>query len=93
MRGHKHHEEEDDEPKAPTWPAVRDLFAQLIARCSDWEEAQIIALPVDMAAHFHQAYPEANLCMEDLRLALHDLNIPYERNEHNDKFYYLANWR
>ena len=53
----------------------------------------IMATPAQMALHFHQAYPEVGLTMEDLRLALHDLNIPYERNEYNDKFYYLANWK
>lgn len=85
-------DDEDDEP-VPTWPAIRDLYSQLIEKAKDWETADIIAEPVEMAAHLVQAYPEVNLSMEDLRLALHDLNIGFERNEFNNKFYYLANWK
>ena len=85
-------QDNDDDVPAPTWPAVRDLLQQLIMP-AQWENAMIMATPAQMALHFHQAYPEVGLTMEDLRLALHDLNIPYERNEYNDKFYYLANWK
>lgn len=75
-----------------TWLAVRDLFSQLIRPAKGWEDADIIAEPAEMAQRFRQAYPEKKLFLEDMRLALHDLNISFERNEHNDKFYYLASY-
>lgn len=94
MRRH-YDDDEDDEPKEikPTWPAIRDLFEQLIKPAKDWEHAQIIADSSEMAGHFMRSYPDTLLLFTDMRLALHDLNIPYERNEHNNKFYYLADWR
>jgi len=94
MRKH-YDDDDDDEPKEikPTWPAIRDLFEQLIRPAKDWQEAEIIADNSEMAACFISSYPDVMLLFDDMRLALHDLKIPYERNEHNNKFYYLANWR
>jgi hypothetical protein len=91
----KKYEEDDEEfeQKDPSWWAVKDLFEELIVKAKGWEDAQIFAEPLDMAGYFRQAYPEVRLTMEDLRLALHDLNVPFERNEHNAKFYYLAKWK
>lgn len=93
MKKRKYPFDDDDEPVEPTWPAVRDLFSGLIVPAKDWLDAELIAEPREMAGHFIAAYPEAAITMEDLRLALHDLRIPFERNEHNSKFYYLAKWR
>lgn len=81
----------DKEPKELRWPAIRDLFAQIIKK-SDWQHADIVATPQEMSEHFEKAFPDVYVSMSDLRLALHDLNIPYERNEHNNKYYYLAKW-
>ena len=79
-------------PKEPTWPALRDLFGQIIVRARNWQDAEIIATQEEMAEHFSNAYPDVNFWPSDIPLALHDLNIPYERNENNNKFYYLAKW-
>lgn len=87
--------EDNDQPKklnAPTWPAVRDLLAQIIIRAKGWHDADLIATQKEMFQHFQEAFPGASLYPSDLILALHDLNVPYERNEHNNKYYYLAKW-
>ena len=91
--GRKSIYDEDDDDQPDSWEAVRDLFQQLIKPCFKWHEADIIAEPNEMAAYFRQHYPGVKLLMEDLRLAMHDLNVPFERNEHNNKFYYLAKWK
>jgi hypothetical protein len=78
---------------AENWIAVRDLFELLIVKAPDWENADIVEEPEGMAKIFKTAYPEKSVWMEDMRLALHDLNVPFERNEHNNKFYYLAKWK
>jgi len=83
----------DKQKKEPTWTAIRDLFDQIIVRAKNWQDAEIIATPEDMADHFQNAFPDVNLWPSDIPLALHDLNIPFERNENNNKFYYLARWR
>jgi hypothetical protein len=83
----------EDKPKEPTWPAIRDLFSQIITSASDWNDAKIIASSDEMMQHFHEAFPDVSLWESDMRLALHDLGIPFERNEHNNKYYYLARWR
>jgi len=89
-------DDDDESPKKPEkdyWITIRDLLDQIIVKNDDWTTAGIIAELVDMANVFRQQYPEVIFCIEDLRMALHDLNIGYERNEHNNKFYYLANWK
>jgi len=90
MKNFKH---EDDEPPEPNWPAIRDLFAQYIEPAKSWEDADCLGELHIMAAHFCQACPNVEFTFEDLKLALYDLNISYERNEHNGKFYYLAKWK
>lgn len=85
--------ESDELPREPTWPAMRDLFDQIIEKASGWEDATLIATYNEMLEHFSDAYPDVNYCPSDLTLALHDLQIPYERNEHNNKYYYLAKWK
>jgi hypothetical protein len=80
------------EQKESNWIAIRDLFGQLI-RPARWNNAEIISTAEQMADHFQNAYPGVFFSLEDLKLALHDLNIPFERNEHNNEFYYLAKWR
>lgn len=92
MKKNYFHSEKDDEPE-PVWPVIRDRLDILIGPAKNWHTAQVIAEIPEMAKHFTQAYPEILFCYEDLRLALHDLGIPYERNEHNNKYYYLANWK
>lgn len=81
------------EEKEPTWPAIRDLFQQIIEPAKNWQDAQIVASPEEMIAHFHEAFPDVSIWGDDMRLALHDLRIPFERNEHNNKYYYLAKWK
>jgi hypothetical protein len=75
------------------WKVVRDLLASLLGPAKDWADADCLGDLNDMAIRFTEAYPDVNCTVEDLRLALHDLNISYERNEHNNKYYYLAKWR
>ena len=84
--------DDEEEEKAPSWPAIRDLFKQLISPAKDWPESDCLGTISDMAKHFSQAYPEVMFTVEDLRLALYDMGIPYERNENNNKHYYLAKW-
>lgn len=81
-----------EEKKAPNWQAVRDLFAQLIEP-ANWQSGDLIVKPDEMLEHFQNAYPGVDIWLEDMKLALHDLNIPFERNEHNNEFYYLARWK
>jgi len=89
-------EDDDEKPKKPKveyWKVVKDLLEQTIVKNGDWQTAEIIAELEEMINIFRKQYPEVIFSVEDLRLALHDLNIDYERNEHNDRFYYLANWK
>lgn len=73
--------------------SIQDLFDQIIVAAKNWQDAEIIATPEEMADHFQNAFPEVNLGPSDIPLSLHHLNIPFERNENNNKFYYLARWR
>jgi hypothetical protein len=86
-------DDDDEKEPEPTWPAIRDLFANLIIKAKDWPDAELTAEPRDMIACFKQAYPEVIITMEDMRLALYDLGVPFERNEFNSKFYYLARYK
>lgn len=87
------HPESDDEEVKPNWPVIRDLFSQVIEPARTWEQADCLGELNDMAKHFTRAFPGVFYSIDDMKLALHDLNIPLERNEHNNRFYYLAKWR
>jgi hypothetical protein len=82
---------EDDAPESK-WPIIKDLFSSVIKPAKDWPEADCLGDINDMAMHFRNAFPEQIFTIEDLRLALHDMNIKFERNENNNKYYYLATW-
>jgi hypothetical protein len=89
-------DDDGDEPKKerkPSWPAIRDLFSTIIAPANGWQDASLIADEDEMRTHFYNAFPDVTLWFDDIRLALHALDIPYERNEHNNKWYYLARWK
>lgn len=88
------HEESEETEQEPNWPAIRDLFSQIIGPARSWPEADCFGELKQMADIFSKSFPGVHYTYpEDIQLALHDLNIDPERNEHNNKFYYLAKWR
>jgi hypothetical protein len=89
----KHFEDSEDEENKDNWLAVRDCLSQIIEKAKDWTDADCLSDLNDMAQHFTRAYPDVHCTVQDLRMALHDLNINQERNEHNNKYYYLAKWK
>jgi DNA invertase Pin-like site-specific DNA recombinase len=91
--GKKYHDEDDEDEKPENWPAIRDLFAQVIQPAKDWTDADIIESVSGMAEKFSNSFPGVAYTFDDLKLALFDMNVSFERNEHNNKFYYLAKWR
>jgi hypothetical protein len=89
----KHFEDPEDEENKDNWLAVRDQLATIIEKADDWADADCLSDLSDMARHFMEAFPDVHCTVQDLRMALRDLNIDQERNEHNDKYYYLAKWK
>lgn len=82
----------ENKKNTENWKEVSSLFSTVITPTKDWTQADCLGDINEMAVHFTNAFPEHQFSIEDLRLALHDMNVPFERNEHNNKWYYLAKW-
>jgi|GEM_PF-6008023 len=87
------HEEEDKDDKPAAWIIIRDLFILDIEPAKSWAEADCLGDLSEMCAVFSNAHPSVFFLPNHMELALYDMNIKFERNEHNNKFYYLAKWR
>jgi len=89
----KRHEEDDEDEKPDNWKVIRDLFISVIEPARDWPDADLVETLKGMGEKFSNSFPGVRFTYDDLKLALYDMGILFERNEHNNKFYYLAKWR
>jgi hypothetical protein len=91
MSKRRHEEDDFSDDKTTNWEVLRNLLTLHISG-STWTDADSIASLDDLYDQVRNILPAVSFSHEDLQLALYSLSVPFERNEHNNKFYYLVKW-
>jgi hypothetical protein len=79
--------DDEEKPAKQVWPQIVDLFSNEIGPAKDWQDADIVGSMEDICKIFNEGFPGALFFTADA------MRIPHERNEHNNKYYYLAKWK